>query len=127
MTKYFPIFFWLVQQSASPLASFLCCLALALSIFAFCNADSHVNTTKFFLHGNLPEHSAAELFSKWENNPLHSCFRSMGTTAIAFFAGMWARDVVAYRKYDPCKKLFNSSQTLKIFQDAGMELKKWSR
>jgi hypothetical protein len=53
--------------------------------------------------------------------------RSMGITTIASFAGMRARDIVTYRKCDLCKKLFNSPQTLKILQDAGMELKKWSR
>ena len=102
-------------------------LAPDLSMYACCDAGSHFNTTKFFLLGNLLDHSIAELFSKSETNPLYTCIRSMGITAIASFAGMRARDIVTYRKCELCKKLFDSPQTLKILQDAGMELKKWSR
>ena len=103
-------------------------LAPDLSMYACCDAGSHFNANNFFLLGNLQDHSIEELFRKADSNPLYTCIRSMGITAIASFAGMKARDIVTYRKCDLCKKLFNTSATLKFLQNAcGSELKKWVR
>ncbi len=103
-------------------------LAPDLSMYACCDAGSHFNATNFFLLGNLQDHSLDELLSKSETNPLYNCIRSQGITAIASFAGMKARDIVTYRKCELCKRLFDSPETLKFFQDAGgSELGKWLR
>jgi MoaA/NifB/PqqE/SkfB family radical SAM enzyme len=87
-------------------------LAPDLTMYACCDAGSHFTDTNFFRLGNLKQDSVEQLFSKSENGQLYNCIRSLGITAIASYAGIKARDIVAYRKCELCKKLFNSPKML---------------
>ena len=104
-------------------------LAPDLSMYACCDAGSHFNTTDFFLLGNLRDHSIQQLFTKTETDPLYTCIRSMGITAIASFAGITAREIITYRKCELCKKLFDSPEMLKTLRKASesSDLQRWTR
>lgn len=104
-------------------------LAPDLSMYACCDAGSHFNTTDFFLLGNLKDHSIQQLFTKTETDPLYTCIRSMGITAIASFAGITAREIVTYRKCELCKKLFDAPEMLKNLRKAAesSDLQRWTR
>ena len=104
-------------------------LAPDLSMYACCDAGSHFTATDFFLLGNLKDHSIQQLFTKTETDPLYTCIRSMGITAIASFAGITAREIVTYRKCELCKKLFDSPEMLKTLRKAAnsSDLQRWTR
>jgi MoaA/NifB/PqqE/SkfB family radical SAM enzyme len=104
-------------------------LAPDLSMYACCDAGSHFSSTDFFLLGNLRDHSIQQLFTKTKTDPLYTCIRSMGITAIASFAGITAREIVTYRKCELCKKLFDTPEMLKTLRKAAQssDLQRWTR
>jgi organic radical activating enzyme len=93
-------------------------IAPDLTMYACCDAGSHFTDTNFFRLGNLQQDSVEELFSRSENCQLYNCIRSIGLTTIASYAGLKARDIVAYRKCELCKNLFNSPEMLSHLERA---------
>ncbi len=104
-------------------------LAPDLTMYACCDAGTQFTTTDFFKLGTLTEHTAEQLFAKYEQSRLYNCIRSLGISTIASFAGIKARDIVTYRKCDLCKVLFDAPETLSLLETAAVrgELQRWRR
>lgn len=105
-----------------------CYLAPDFNMYACCDAGSHFTDTQVFFLGNLKKDSAATLFAKSDQNPLYTCIRNLGLSAIASYSGMPSREIVTYRKCELCEKLFNHPETFSILKNAAQnKLQSWHR
>lgn len=105
-----------------------CYLAPDFNMFACCDAGSHFSETNIFLLGNIQQESPQSLFNKSDQNPLFTCIRNLGLSAIASYSGLPSREIVTYRKCELCEKLLNCPKTLTTLEDdAHYMLEHWHR
>ena len=99
-----------------------------LDMFACCDGVNRFSKTGFLYLGNLGNDNIDTLFRKMETHRLYHLIRTMGLTSMASFLGLKAREIVHYRKYELCEKLFNSEKNLSILlASATSDLINWRR
>lgn len=98
-----------------------------LEMYACCDAGSHFDRTGVFHLGSLNDHSVAQLFERTETDRIHHLIRTLGLTAMASYAGMKAREIIAYSKCELCAVLFNDPATLARLRNEVSRLEEWHR